>query len=407
MVPEHSRRAALTVLGATLVGSSLLADQSGLSVADTDENDASVDWPMERYDPAGTGYNPAASGPKDGYRVRWRREPDRFSGGVVSPILLGDTLYATGRSVIALDTVTGSTRFSHEGSYRSSPARAKANAYETDTLAVTAPTGVYGLNAGGGVRLFDYEFGVERWHTPRPEPEFGVFGPPTAIPPVTVGSTVYAAIPGSGDTAHIVALDANSGRERWRHSSGDELRRFAVHDGTLYAANWPSRVSAYDAKTGNRLWWRELDEQMVLAPTATDDAVVVPYRTGVVALDPRDGSTRWQFRHDGNATEGAAAVAEGRVFVLPAGTESLLSLDLTTGEKRWSAPVSGEGTPVVADGVVYATSFYTNELVALDAATGAVLWKFETRFPLSAPAIGDGVLYVVSHDRIVALEAGR
>lgn len=163
MVPDISRRTALSGLGAAVLGSSTsLASRAGIGVSDADERDAGTDWPMTRYDAAGTGYNPDAIGSKRAARVKWRSEPERFSGGVASPILLGDTLYATGQGLTALDSATGATRFSHEGSYQSSPARADAEAYETDTLAVTAPTGVYGLNAGGGIRLFDYEFGVER-----------------------------------------------------------------------------------------------------------------------------------------------------------------------------------------------------------------------------------------------------
>ncbi|WP_205427384.1 PQQ-binding-like beta-propeller repeat protein [Halorussus sp. MSC15.2] len=262
---------------------------------------------------------------------------------------------------------------------------------------------MFGLNAGGGIRLFDREFGVERWHGPGHESRFGVFGPPTAVPPVAADGTIYAAIPG---TEHVVALNASSGRERWRRSPGDELHRPAVRGGRLFAVNWPHRASAYVAETGERLWQAELPEQMVLPPTATSDGVVVPERTGITALNASDGSVRWRFDHDGNATEGAAAVAEGRVFVQSAGGDGALhALDLETGEEYWSAPVRGEGTPVVADGVVYAGAH--DELVAVDAADGRVRWRYDSRLPLSTPAVGDGVLYAVAHDRIVALEEDR
>jgi len=186
-----------------------------------------------------------------------------------------------------------------------------------------------------------------------------------------------------------------------------------VRDGRLFAVNWPYQVTAYDAATGERDWQTELDEQMVLPPTATSDGVVVPDRVGVTALDTSDGSVRWRFDHDGNATEGAAAVAEdvppeseGTVFVQSAGGDgSLHAVDLASGEERWSAPVSGEGTPVVVDGVVYAPGH--NEIVALDATGGEVRWRHETELPVSTPAVGDGALYAVTHGRIIALEADR
>lgn len=394
-----SRRRLLAAAGGMLAA---LASSGAVDAGRS--RDAGPDWPMARYNPAGTGYNPRASGPRDGVRIKWQREPDGFSGATASPILHDGTLYATGGVLLALDATTGETAFVTEGSYRSSPARADAKAYATDTLAVTAPQGVYGLNAEGGIRLLGSAFGTERWHGPGREPGFSVFGPPAAVPPVAVGGTVYAAVPGTG---HVVALEASSGQERWRRSPGDELRRPAVRNGVVFAVNWPHRASAYDADTGEERWQRDLDEQMVLAPTATEDGVVVPRRSGVTYLDAGDGSVRWRFDHDGNATEGAAAVAEGRVFVMSDGEDgSLHAIDLDTGAERWSASLRGEGTPVVADGVVYVSTLH-NELVALDAATGAVRWRYESRLPLSTPAVGDGVLYVVSHGRVLALEEAR
>ena len=404
MVSDLSRRSALLGLGTGLCGLGAVRTSDAAEPTDAQSrSDSAFDWPMARYDAAGTGYNPDAAGPKDGARVKWEREPDGFSGGSGSPILLGGTLYATGQQLLALDAETGETQFAREGSYRSSPARAAAEAYDTDTLAVTAPRGVYGLNAGGGLRLFDREFGVERWHGPGREPGFSVFGPPTAVPPVTVGETVYAVVPG---TEHVVALDASSGRELWRASPGDELRRLAVRDGRVFAVNWPYQATAYDAETGERLWQTDLEEQMVLPPTATSEGVLVPDRTGVTLLDADDGSIRWRADHDGNATEGAAAVAEGAAYVQSNASEGTLhALDLETGEERWSAAVRHEGTPVVADGVVYARDY--NNLVALDADDGTVRWRYDGRLPLSTPAVGDGVLYAVAHGRIVALEAER
>lgn len=415
MVPDNARRTALSAVGFGLlafsgVSSNSILSRSSSTHSESLDPDTDFDWPMARYDPAGTGYNPNASGPKEGVRVKWRRNPDGFSGGTASPILLGDTLYAVGQSLVALDSNTSSTKFSYEGSYQSSPARVEATAYRTDTLAVSAPTGVYGLNAGGGISLLGYELGVERWHGASEEPDFTFFGPPTVAPPVAAGDTVYASVPRSDepDTAYIVALDANSGDERWRRSSGDELRRFAIRDGTLFAVNWPNHVAAYHADSGNRLWQRDVKEQMVLAPTATKRSVLVPDRTSVTALDSRDGSVRWRFRHDGNATEGAAAVAEGRVFVLSDAIEgSLYALDAETGTERWSVPLSGEGTPVVADGVVYVSNLSSTEIVAVDAKTGTVRWRFDTRYPVSPPVAGDGVVYAVADSTILALEEKR
>lgn len=397
MVFNITRRAAL------VGGSTAVLGLAGIRGVDSEESRVEgSDWPMARYDAEGTGYNPSVSGPKEDVRVKWRRKPDGFYGRSATPVLLGDSVYVVGVKLVALAAETGATRFAHEGSYRSSLARADATAYTTDTLAVTGSAGVFGLNGEGGLRIRDIEFGIERWHTSQSDTDTDISGPPSGVPPVAVDNTVYAVLPGTGD---LTAISASSGRIRWRQSPGDELRRPAVHDGTVFAVNWPLQVSAYDAATGTRRWQKPLDEQMVLAPTATDDSVIVPDRTGVTALDATDGSKRWRFTHDGNVTEGAAAVADGRVF-LSSGEQdgAIYALDLATGESLWSAPVGDEGTPVVADGVVYVPSRASSELIALDAANGTVRWRFETRQAPSTPVIGDNAVYFVASDRIVALE---
>lgn len=398
MVSDFTRRTALVGFGTAVLG---LAGMRGVNSGES--RPGSSDWPMARYDAAGTGYNPSVSGPKDAVRVKWRRTPSGFYGGSASPILLDDTVYAVGGGLIALDAETGATRFVHAGSYRSSLARADATAYTADTLAVTGSVGVFGLNADGGLGIRDIEFGIERWHISQEDTGITTNGPPSAVPPVAVDNTVYAVLPGTG---HLTALSASSGRKRWGRSPGDGLRRLAVHNGTVFAVR-PFQVSAYDAATGTRRWPspHDLDEQTVLAPTATDDSVIVPDRTGVTALDTTDGSEQWRFDHGGNVTEGATATANERVFVASGEQDgSIYALDLTTGEPLWSAPVGDEGTPVVADGVVYVPGRASSELIALDATTGTVRWRFKSQFVPSTPVIGTTAVYFVAGDRIIALE---
>ena len=120
------------------------------------------DWPMARYDPAGTGHNPAASGPKDGVRVKWETTIEERIGGPAPSVALGDTLFVVSDSaLIALDRETGQTRFERSGhSYLSGPTRAEASAYATDALVVRGIDGLHALSAGGGYALGDNSFGL-------------------------------------------------------------------------------------------------------------------------------------------------------------------------------------------------------------------------------------------------------
>ena len=68
-------------LGLTAALGGVRAFDGPESISDTD----APDWPMARYDAAGTGTNPDASGPKDEVQHKWEREP---STSVVGTFLI-------------------------------------------------------------------------------------------------------------------------------------------------------------------------------------------------------------------------------------------------------------------------------------------------------------------------------
>ncbi|AGB17031.1 PQQ enzyme repeat-containing protein [Halovivax ruber XH-70] len=366
---------------------------------------APTDWPMPRHDAAGTGHNPAGSGPTDDVAVRWERETDDSFAGPAPPILVDGTLFAVGRRThAAFDAATGERRFDRKGSYTSAPSWVGSNVYQTDTLAVTGRDGIFGLNAGGGYEVAGWSIGAERWHAPGRDPAGRLLGSPIATAPVAVDNTVIAAVP---ETRRFVALHGDSGRIEWEHTVGDTfgdpLHRPAVRDGVAYLASWPNFLHAVDVDSGDSLWEVELDADEILPPTATSEGVVVPDWNAVVLVDPTDGQTRWTYEYDGNATDGSAAVANDTVF-LTDGDGFLHAIDLASGDEVWSVEYTRQVDPIVADGVVYVAYNWTNEVTAFDAATGDRLWTWESPYGLSQPIVGDGVLYAAGHERIVALE---
>ena len=371
---------------------------------------------MSQYDPAGTGYNPDASGPTEDVRVAWEHDAPDWFRGASAPIRLGETLYAVGHGLLALEVDGGERRFAQPGPYTSSPAATTASSYRTPTLAVTATGGVHGLNAGGGFEVPGLErgFGSHRWSGPGS----GQYSPtiehhPTANP-VAVDGTVYAPVPG---TDRIVALDADSGAVAWEVAvrnpdfASASFSRPSIGDGTLFVANWPSQVSAYDRDGGTELWQRKTEfdddiDRKRLCSIPTADGVVVASRGRATLLEADTGEPIWERDLEGNAIEGTAAVAEGTIF-LSDGRERFHALDLETGESLWSVPFASETTPVVADGTVYAVE-RNAVLVALDADTGTERFRYEPpEVPLSPPIVGDGRLYAVARGRAIALEEAR
>ncbi|ARS90073.1 PQQ-binding-like beta-propeller repeat protein [Natrarchaeobaculum aegyptiacum] len=407
-----------SVLAAGSLAASALAGCTRAADGPTSSADARVaadaaDWPMARYDPAGTGHAASTAGPRDDVQVAWERDPGERVRSESPPILLGDTLYVVGRrSLIALGRDTGDVRFTRNGSYQSTPARVVASAYRTPTLAVASTAGLYGLSADGGFELLGLEFGSERWYGPGSEPDVFRIGPPAEPAPVAADGTVYAVDPG---TDRLLALDGSSGSLEWKRTIGDGrsigTNRPAVRDGTVYVSSRPGDLVAVDAETGDRDWdvrpdaheGSSLRYRNFRPPTATAAGLVVPDREGVTLFDPANGDVLWEYTHDGNLTGGTAAVADGTVFV-PDGRDSLHAIDLESGDEIWTVDYGYPVRPIVSDGVVYLGYRSLPELIALDAETGERRWSFEGESGFSQPIVADGVLYATGWDGVVALE---
>lgn len=99
------------------------------------------------------------------------------------------------------------------------------------------------------------------------------------------GTTVFAA-----GTGRVVALDGETGEERWRHTVDGTAAVHGTHDGTVYAGVSGGEVLALDAASGVRQWgftFAETDQTVTPPPVPGD--VTGDGSTEVVAVNS-DGS---------------------------------------------------------------------------------------------------------------------
>lgn len=258
--------------------------------------------------------------------------PPALAGSIAVTPVLGDYTEPSTGGLVALDTASWSTTWTHDTAGRPNPPTVAddllvATSDQGDVTALAASTGdtqwtrtfgddhqraiipappavdddyVYITAAGSanqGVYALDRETGGTQWEIPRPNvPE----------PLVRAGDIILA----SYDRYELVAFDAASGKRQWSK---------AMYDGDLFApAIGHSRVFSADKETvytlalenGDVHWEQALD--VAGSPLVVGESVVVPTTDRIVGLSIEDGSELWAVS-EGSST-GYVPVNDGLLY---------------------------------------------------------------------------------------------
>lgn len=215
-------------------------------------------------------------------------------------------------------------------------------------------TTVYFLTVDRDIVALDATTGRLRWRAPSGITDRNhIFGSTTAGNAVRLAGDVVVA--GDWD---VVGFDRDRGRRLWVYvapgGDGPGLYLGDVGGGTVYAGSPSGHVYAIDASTGRVQWLRSIVEPSgtpttAYEPALSDRFLAVGYTThgfpatgGVAALDPRNGRVLWRT-------------------AFPAARDAML-------------PSSRGGGPVWAGDVVLASSM-DGHVHAFDSASGAILWS--------------------------------
>ncbi|MEL6335771.1 MAG: PQQ-binding-like beta-propeller repeat protein [Pseudomonadota bacterium] len=195
-------------------------------------------------------------------------------------------------------------------------------------------------------------------------------------------------------------------------------------NGRLFTLDAASRVRAFDADSGNRVWETDLtpdgedgDEGFGGGLATVGGRVFATTGFGeVLALDAAGGEVLWRTRL-GAPVRAAPAVADG-IVVAVARDNSAFGIDAGTGEVRWRAQgaTSGAGllggaSPAIAGGGAV-LPFGSGEIVAVGLQNGRRFWSAAIsggRRGLARSAISDvtGDPVIVGQLAIAANQAGR
>ena len=165
--------------------------------------------------------------------------------------------------------------------------------------------------------------------------------------------------------------------------------RDAAHSGTAAGPEPPY----------TEVWEREVGGGGPATGVAVSEEVVVAVtREGVLGLDPGDGSVLWER---GRAPGSTGVPAISGDLVLHARAEGVsgqvVARDVTTGDLVWQATLGAApaGGPTIS-GKTAVVGTGGGEVVALDLETGKVMWRFATTGGVTGPPAIDGEVVVAS-----------
>ena len=212
--------------------------------------------------------------------------------------------------------------------------------------------------------------------------------------PVVVDGIMYLTEPPST----VAALDARTGRRIWRWNAnvpGETLnigfprvnRGVAVLDETIYVGTLDARLVALDAESGVERWSTEVADNavgfsMTGAPLAVDGKVIVGVagaeagiRGFLDAYDPETGARLWRTYTVPAPGEPGSETWEGDAWEHGGGSTWLTgSFDPDLNLIYWG---TGNPAPDWNGDVRPGDNLYTCALIAVDADTGEIRWHFQ------------------------------
>ncbi|MFN0087351.1 MAG: PQQ-binding-like beta-propeller repeat protein [Blastocatellia bacterium] len=346
-------------------------------------------WPQFRG-PAGQGHSAETGLPlkwSADENIAWKTELPGESWS--SPIVWGSRVFVTtateaGAScrVIALDRRTGAILWNREVFRQATRRKEGRNSYATPTPATDGKL-VYACFGDGSFAALDFA-GRVVW-TNREYPFYGQHGLGTAL--LLHDGLLIMARDGSSDgedrkigwqtpwdKAYVLALDARTGRERWKAGRG--LSRISHGTPAIWRASdgRPQIVSeagdvlqGFDPKTGNRLWTSEVIGEGKVPSVVLGDGLaftsggwggketIKAFRLGGSG-DLKESNLVWEQRKGMPKVPSMIHLKPHLFAITDGGVASCMNA--ATGELLWQQRVGGNfsASPVAAEGRVYFVS---------------------------------------------------
>jgi outer membrane protein assembly factor BamB len=220
--------------------------------------------------------------------------------------------------------------------------------------------------------------------------------------------------------SYLLALDARTGRERWKADRGSSRSSFSTPlvvsgtGGDELIVNSSERIDAYDPATGRLLWHADAPRQTPIPSAVAHDGIVYltrGYRNSPYLAIRSGGrgdvsSTHVLWRAPGGGSYVPSLVYSDGLLYLTNDVGVLTCADAKTGERVWQMRLDGVffASPVAADGKVYFVSQTGETVVVRAGRTPEILARNDLgeRF-VASPAVAGRRIFLRSDARLFAI----
>jgi outer membrane protein assembly factor BamB len=200
----------------------------------------------------------------------------------------------------------------------------------------------------------------------------------------------------SNPTGFLIAMNARTGRPKWRFNSQPIESSPLLRNGKLYVGSWDGNVYAIRAKNGKKVWAVQTGDRVNNSPAYFKGRIFIANDAGTLyAINAGSGRVAWTADDATEFFYAAPVAAYGRIFI--GSTDgTMYAYGAKTGNLLWARPLGTYiyGSAAVYDRKVYVGS-YDGKFYALDAGTGDVKWQRDMPSAVHAPpVVMDGLVYV-------------
>ncbi|MGF1722591.1 outer membrane protein assembly factor BamB [Vibrio kyushuensis] len=224
----------------------------------------------------------------------------------------------------------------------------------------------------------------------------------------------------------VKALDPENGKTLWQTDLEEDVSArlsggITAAYSQIYIGSENGQLIALDAKTGELAWRVDVDGEVLAAPVADSNMIIVNTSRGMlIALEQSTGVQKWAISTDvPNLTlrgDSAPVTVSGGVFWGTANGR-LAAAIVERGQLIWQQPigmpqgsteidrlVDVDASPVVIGSTLYIVGF-NGQLTSIDLQSGRPMWKRSYSSATDLATDGSRIYLVTDQDHLIAVDA--